>query len=186
MTSILDWGPAPSAPVEARESFDRNAWGTPDYILGVVRESFGGTIDVDPANNAKAQERVRAKCWFGEGSPFGPDGLDYVWYGRVFLNPPYGKGLILPFAEHLSRMWSDPQFSDVAAHAVLVNLDPSTGWFRVFAGCSTHLVMLDKRVAFLRPDTGKPVTGNPRPQCLFLRGCDVNPYRKLGTVLEIK
>ena len=175
------------------DEYDRNAWGTPDYILDVVRESFAfGKISMDPASNESAQERVRAEIWFGDESPHGTpqdpntnfvDGLGYVWHGSVWLNPPYGKGLILPFAKHLADKRTA---GGVTQHAVLVNLDPSTGWFRVFAGCSTHLVMLDKRVGFLHPETGKPVSGNPRPQCLFLRGCDVNPYRKLGTVLEIK
>jgi hypothetical protein len=165
--------------------FDRNAYGTPEYILQAVRESFGGTIDVDPASNAKAQERVKARRWCGEGSDFRTNGLSFVWHGRVFLNPPYGKGLILPFAEALSNAWDQPHVG-IEAHAVLVNLDPSTGWFRAFAGCSTHIVLRDKRVAFLHPETGEPVTGNPRPQCIFLRGANLEPYRKLGTIVEIK
>lgn len=175
--------------------FDRNAYGTPEYILQAVRESFGGTIDVDPASNAKAQERVRATNWYGDPGPVhkagycGADSLDEDWIGRVYLNPPYGKGLILPFAEKLDAM-SDRKGGDgsllIDAHAVLVNLDPSTGWFRVFACCSTHLVLLHKRVAFLHPETGEPTTGNPRPQCIFLRGANLEPYRKLGTIVEIK
>lgn len=168
----------------SKPDFDRNAYGTPEYILQAVRESFDfHRISMDPASNAKAQERVRAECWFGEGSPFGDDGLSFVWHGRVFLNPPYGKGLILPFAEHLAGKDSA---GGVTAQAVLVNLDPSTGWFRVFTGCSTHIVLLDKRVAFLHPETGEPTTGNPRPQCIFLRGANLEPYRKLGTIVEIK
>ncbi len=173
----------------SKDNFDRNAYGTPEYILQAVRESFGTPsgamreIDMDPASNAKAQERVRAKCWFGEGSPFGADGLSFVWHGRVFLNPPYGKGLILPFAKHLA---GNDSAGGVTAHAVLVNLDCSTGWFRVFAGCSTHIVLLNKRTAFLHPDTGEVVKGNKKPQCIFLRGANLEPYRKLGTIVEIK
>lgn len=160
--------------------YDKNSWGTPEYILDAVREAFGGQIDCDPASNAKAQERVRARVWYGEGpGTFGADGTVCVWYGRVFINPPYGKGLIMPFAEALAANVIDE--GRVRSHAVLVNLDPSTEWFRTFESCSTHLVNLG-RVAFLHPDTGLPVKGNSRSQCLLVRNVNLEPLRKLGSV----
>jgi hypothetical protein len=174
------------------EPYDKNSWGTPDYILDAVREAFGGQIDCDPASNAKAQERVRADFWMGPGSPYGlpdfsEDGLDYCWTGNVWLNPPYGKGLVQPFADRLYYEYS-PRAAEiktwdelVTSHAVLVNLDPSTEWFRSFESCSTHLVNLG-RVAFLHPDTGLPVKGNSRSQCLLVRNVNLEPLRKLGSV----
>ena len=161
------------------DDVDRNAWGTPEYILDVVREGFGGTIDVDPASNTTAQERVRADVWYGEGSPFGADGTAVLWGGNVFLNPPYGKGLLLPFAETLR---DSVQANTCTGHAVLVNLDPSTDWFRLIESQSTAICLLDKRVGFLHPVTGKPISGNPRPQCLLLRGVNLEPYRRIGRV----
>lgn len=167
--------------------YDKNSWGTPVYVLDAVREAFGGQIDCDPASNAKAQERVRAGEWFGQDSPHVHadtcDGNDYVWSGRVWLNPPYGKGLVQPFADSLSSMWANSEnvTFPIQAHAVLVNLDPSTEWFRTFESCSTHLVNLG-RVAFLHPDTGLPVKGNSRSQCLLVRNVNLEPLRKLGSV----
>lgn len=165
--------------------YDKNSWGTPDYILDAVREAFGGQIDCDPASNAKAQERVRAKYWHGleDTGPFDIsfdfNGLDFFWLGRVWLNPPYGKGLILPFADQLCE---EVNAARCTAHAVLVNLDPSTEWFKTFESCSTHLVNLG-RVAFLHPDTGLPVKGNSRSQCLLVGGnVNLEPLRKLGSV----
>jgi hypothetical protein len=169
------------------EPYDKNSWGTPDYILDAVREAFGGQIDCDPASNAKAQERVRAVDWHGPDNyvsdPFGTNGLDYGWEGRVFINPPYGKNLVLPFADMLSCMWDNIEAAafPITAHAVLVNLDPSTAWFKTFESCSTHLVNLG-RVAFLHPDTGLPVKGNSRSQCLLVRNVSIEPLRKLGSV----
>jgi hypothetical protein len=169
--------------------YDKNSWGTPDYILDAVREAFGGQIDCDPASNAKAQERVRATVWYGEDTPFSgalsDDGCDFAWRGKVFLNPPYGKGLIRPFAQSLAWHYADG-FVNIedeycTAHAVLVNLDPSTEWFKTFESCSTHLVNLG-RVAFLHPDTGLPVKGNSRSQCLLVRNVNLEPLRKLGSV----
>jgi hypothetical protein len=162
--------------------YDKNSWGTPDYILDAVREAFGGQIDCDPASNAKSQERVRAVTWYGAGSPSGEDGLAYGWNGKVFINPPYGKGLVQPFADSLEGEYalaSGCRFVD--GHAVLVNLDPSTEWFKTFESCSTHLVNLG-RVAFLHPDTGLPVRGNSRSQCLLVRNVNLEPLRKLGSI----
>jgi phage N-6-adenine-methyltransferase len=162
--------------------YDKNSWGTPQHIIEAVREAFGGQIDCDPASNAKAQERVRAEVWYGEDTPFSGalsnDGCDFFWLGRVWLNPPYGKGLILPFADQLRE---EIDAARCAAHAVLVNLDPSTEWFKTFESCSTHLVNLG-RVAFLHPDTGLPVKGNSRAQCLLVRNVNLEPLRKLGSV----
>lgn len=174
--------------------YDKNSWGTPVHIIEAVREAFGGTIDCDPASNAKAQERVRALEWYGEGSPnccaaISEDGLEYAWRGKVFLNPPYGKGLLQPFADHLVYEWSDETRTKmreadwvVKAHAVLVNLDPSTQWFKTIESCSSHLVNLG-RVRFLHPDTGLPLGVQQRSSCLLVGG-DVNlePLRKLGSV----
>jgi hypothetical protein len=164
--------------------YDKNSWGTPDYILDAVREAFGGQIDCDPASNAKAQERVRATVWCGRESPYNGDGLDAPWNGSLFINPPYGKGLVDPFARRLKSAWECKQHYPhlgVRVHAVLVNLDPSTEWFRTFESCSAHLVNLG-RVAFLHPDTGLPVKGNSRSQCLLVRNVNLEPLRKLGSV----
>jgi hypothetical protein len=155
--------------------------------LEAVREAFGGQIDCDPASNAKAQERVRALRWYGEGSEHGADSLQNgaQWFGSVWLNPPYGKGLILPFAckleayVQLSKTY--PEFCP-SSHAVLTNLDTSTAWFRKFNDCSDHIVLLRDRVKFIHPITQEPVKDQQRCQILFVRNVNLGPLRRLGSV----
>jgi hypothetical protein len=170
------------------EPYDKNSWGTPEYILDAVREAFGGQIDCDPASNAKAQERVRARHWYGEGSPFGEDGLDpnIDWCGKVFLNPPFGRGLVQPFADALDAEWvcaaDHPRQATIKAHAVLVNADTATRWFRAFAAVSDYVLFFNKRVRFLHPTTGERLGAQQRTQCLLVRNVNLEPLRKLGSV----
>ena len=56
-----------------------------------------GGIDLDPASSAKAQETVKAGAYMTAAD----DGLDVVWEGRVWLNPPYEKGLVDRFIAYL-------------------------------------------------------------------------------------
>ena len=45
-----------------------------------------GGIDFDPASCSEANQTVRATTFFGREQ----DGLVQRWWGRVFLNPPFG------------------------------------------------------------------------------------------------
>jgi len=62
----------------------------PPMLLGLVHRVMGG-IDLDPASCASANRIVRATTFLTEAD----DGLakQHEWAGRVYLNPPGGKGL---------------------------------------------------------------------------------------------
>jgi hypothetical protein len=63
-----------------------NDYYTPEKYIAAVREVMGD-IDLDPASCTRANKTVKAKEIYTEAD----DGLNQDWYGRVFLNPPYGK-----------------------------------------------------------------------------------------------
>jgi ParB family chromosome partitioning protein len=63
-----------------------NEFYTPAYVIKAARECMGG-IDLDPASCAIANEMVRAPRFYG----LKEDGLKRPWFGKVWLNPPYGK-----------------------------------------------------------------------------------------------
>ena len=75
-----------------------NEWYTPAKNIEVAREVLG-EIDLDPASHAIAQQTVKATRFFTAAD----DGLKQLWHGRVLFNPPYGRGLIAPFVDKLSR-----------------------------------------------------------------------------------
>jgi hypothetical protein len=63
-------------------------WYTPARYIEAVREVLGG-IDLDPASSEQANAVVCAAKMFTKED----DALTRNWFGRVFLNPPYGRTL---------------------------------------------------------------------------------------------
>lgn len=61
-------------------------WYTPQPIIEAARATMGG-IDLDPASSRTANKRVRAKSHIDEFR----DGLTFNWYGKVWLNHPFGR-----------------------------------------------------------------------------------------------
>jgi hypothetical protein len=63
-------------------------WHTPEWLLALVRQLFGGEIDLDPAPDELAQQRVRARHYYTHEQ----DGLSPAspYFGYVFMNPPFG------------------------------------------------------------------------------------------------
>jgi hypothetical protein len=75
--------------VEARHSSATVEHYTPSYIVEAARTTLGG-FDLDPFSCAKANETVRAEAFFSLDG--GEDGFTWAWNGRVFCNPPGGRG----------------------------------------------------------------------------------------------
>jgi hypothetical protein len=73
-------------------------WYTPAKHIDRVRRVLG-SIDLDPASNLEAQKIVKAKRFFSKAD----DALTHPWHGRVWLNPPYSRGLLLNFVSKLLR-----------------------------------------------------------------------------------
>lgn len=59
---------------------------TPIHILDAVKETMGG-IDLDPASSEQANLRIKASLIHTKED----DGLKHHWFGRVFMNHPFGK-----------------------------------------------------------------------------------------------
>ena len=64
-----------------------DSWYTPFDLLCKIRQVFtGNQIDLDPCSDPIAQQTVQAMTYFTKES----DGLSKDWFGRVFVNPPFG------------------------------------------------------------------------------------------------
>ena len=89
--------PAATEPLPHVMNNSGNAeWHTPAEVVAVVRRVLV-RIDLDPASNPLAQRTVRARRFYTEAD----DGLSQPWYGRIFLNPPYGRRVVRAFVDRL-------------------------------------------------------------------------------------
>lgn len=111
---------------------------TPEKYIQAARHVLGA-IDLDPATSLKANQVVRAGRYFTAND----DGLTQQWFGRVWLNPPYG-GLSGAF---IAKLVQEIAAESVTAAIVLVNAHcTDTAWFQpLFDGL---LCFTDHRINF--------------------------------------
>lgn len=157
---------------------DRDRWCTPAWVVALVREALGA-IDLDPASNERAQGVVQAATWYS--LDVGRDGLELPWAGRVYCNPPYGRGIINAFAD---KIVCELDRGEIDALIVLVNTSSSASWWQQLARRADAIVYPDSRLAFWHAETGKTRTGNEYDQTLFVYGLvDLEPLEQLGLVI---
>jgi len=129
-------------------------WYTPAPYIEAARSVMGG-IDLDPASCEIANEIVQADTYFAMDDD--PDGLSQDWFGRVWLNPPYGKGTGL-FVSKLAEEWNAER---IDAAVLLINAYGfDARWYAPLWDwpiCFTH-----HRIEFYSPDheSGGPANGN--------------------------
>jgi hypothetical protein len=115
-------------------------WYTPPEVFTALALSF----DLDPA------APVGGVPWVPAARSFSPadDGLAQPWTGRVWLNPPYGRGVAL---------WLDrlAQHGDGLA---LVFARTDTRWYQVVVRQATALCFVAGRLSFVRPDRSRVST----------------------------
>lgn len=126
-------------PIRADTSGD-NEWYTPTSYIDLAREVMGG-IDLDPASCEFAQKEIKAETFYTQED----DGLEHPWTGRVWLNPPYSKGLIDKFVDKITEEY---RFGHVSQAIILTHNFTDTGWFQSLATEASAICFTRGRVKF--------------------------------------
>lgn len=140
----------------ALQMSESNEWYTPSTYINLARQLMGG-IDTDPASCEFANRVVQAATYYTQET----NGLDKAWYGRVWLNPPYGRDS----GDSNQDIWSarllEQYRAGITTEAVLlVNAVTDRKWFQPlwdFPICFTN-----HRIRFydLNGESGQPTHGN--------------------------
>ena len=141
-----------------------NEYFTPPPIIEAAREAMGG-IDLDPASNEHAQKWIKAKRWIGEHE----DGLKQSWQGKVWMNPPYNSGLLMPF---VTRLLKEP----ISQAVTLLNNNTETLWSQALLKASNAVCFPKARLKFWNSE-GENKTG--AIQGSMICGLKVNQSRFL-------
>lgn len=96
-------------------------WYTPIKYIEAARSAMG-SIDLDPASCAAANEVVRAANYYDAAS----NGLDKRWHGNVFCNPPYGRGGQSTWSK---KMIEEYKAGHITQGIMLLNAATDTNWF---------------------------------------------------------
>lgn len=135
---------------------------TPKFLITVIENFFDGVIGLDPCSNSGIPN-VPALHHFS----FIDNGLIRPWLSirrkptNVFMNPPYGRGIIDKWIKKLCEEYSN---GNVYEAITLVPARTSTKWFDRFEefGCPTCFI--DGRLTFIGNDNGAPF---PSAICYF-------------------
>lgn len=115
-------------------------WITPRPYIHLAKTVMGD-IDLDPASSDVAQRNVEARHYFTPKE----DGLKQRWYGRVWLNPPQGRGGTAPF---MRKLIEHHRSGDVEEAIVLVPNSLDTKWAHDLMNETGLAVFKQGRISF--------------------------------------
>lgn len=141
----------------ALQSSESAEWYTPRTYIEAAR-SVMGSIDLDPASCELANQVVQAERYYDVSV----HGLLQSWYGRVWLNPPYGREKDNQSSQEVwtCKLIAEYEAGHVAQAILLVNASTSTGWFQRL--WSYPICFTDHKIRFYneRVAASQPTHGN--------------------------
>lgn len=131
----------------------RDEWLTPPHILSAL-----GPFDLDPCAPASRPWPMAAQHY-----TIFDNGLCKPWSGRVWLNPPYGRG---------TELWMK-RMAEHGNGVALIFARTETGIFFPWVwGCATAVLFLRGRLHFHFTDGRRANANAGAPSCLVAYGDD--------------
>ena len=127
------------------------------------------SIDLDPASSALAAQRAVKATQF---HTLDDDGLTNEWHGNVFLNPPYAKPALKPFAK---KLVAEIEAGRVTQAIALTHNFSDTYWWHLLDSHAAAVCFPRGRIRFIAPDgrLADPTQG----QTFFYFGPNVDLFR---------
>ena len=149
-------------------------WYTPMHIIQSVIAVLG-SVDLDPCSNSRTHPNVPARRHYTKSD----DGLSKTWFGRIYVNPPYGREI----AAWVQKLSSEYQAERVIEAVTLLPARTDTTWFqmlREYPRCFIH-----GRLKF-----GEAKNSAPFPSVVVYLGTELEKFHsvfsKLGDVYELR
>lgn len=154
------------APLMSSESME---WYTPPEIIKAT-VTLLGAIDLDPC--ADPNRKVPAKKHFTVQD----DGLHQPWSGRVYMNPPYGRGI----EQWVSKLVMSYNSGPVTAAVALVPARTDTEWMKALREFT--VLFVHGRLHFSGSENSAPF-----PSALVYLGHDQSGFdREFGAMGDVR
>ena len=128
-------------------SSERGDWMTPDEIIEFVTFALGGVITLDPCCNL-GEPNVKAEYYYTEET----DGLANKWWGKVYMNSPYGREIKVWVQKLADEFWH----GDVDQAIALVPVRTDTQWWETLVQRASCVLFLRGRLQFKGAPTSAP------------------------------
>lgn len=128
------WGRVTAGQRAGLMSSQTDEWATPQGLFDELHREFHFTLDP-----CASPENAKCRQFFTKDE----DGLNQTWTGRVFMNPPYGRGI---------GRWVGKAYGSAARHgALVVCLLPArtdTTWWHRYCMKAQEIRLIRGRVQF--------------------------------------
>ncbi len=149
---------------------------TPSAIIEAARQTMGG-IDLDPASSHTANRVIKAAAIFTEAD----DGLCQFWWGRVWMNHPFGR-VTNPL--WIGKLLEEYTAGRVEQACCITFASTSEAWFQPLLACP--VCFLAPRTNYRLPD-GSIMRGVTKGSAVAYLGPNmtafVEHFASLGSVM---
>ncbi len=147
-------------------------WYTPPKLITLARDVLG-VIDLDPASCEVANQSIQANQFYS----IDDDGLALPWFGRVWLNPPYGKTI----GEWVEKLCFEYETGHITAALALLPARSGSAWWRRVS--RYPMCFLHGRIRFVGAEKNAPF-----PSVVVYLGAEPNrfalSFAKSGAIMS--
>ena len=109
-------------------------WETPPEVFNKLNKEF--KFNLDPCTTKRI---AKCKRYFTKKE----DGLKQNWKGKVFMNPPYGRGI----ENWVRKAWTEVKKGNAQVVACLIPVRGGNDWFSIYSKYG-ELRFIRRRIAF--------------------------------------